>query len=344
MDEIPTSTHCGRGELMGNFGIFIQGILGVIAFSTLMLKRWREPKKQRRPWTIWFFDTSKQGFGALFIHFANVFLADAMGVYDPCTWYLISFVLDSTVGLLLIYLGLKLTQAIVRYFKCTTLYFGEYGSPPRCNAWIGQCALYLIVMMVEKVLVGLMVMPSFWQEVRKYMLSWIKDPHLEVILVMLVIPFLVNTIMFWVIDNFLMRKNKNFYGSKVKVTDMQNMNSMSSKEALNKSFKMSYRLARRTDSLDSSEDNASHSVRYHKILTNTKQTDKKVYLNSGGKNSDETLLLLSEDPEIPRGSSTSEVILNGKAPYFNDNSADSDNSTSDGSQKLRLLSRNVKRL
>ena len=32
-----------------------------------------------------FFDTSKQGVGAVIIHFANVFLAD-MFTGDPCTW------------------------------------------------------------------------------------------------------------------------------------------------------------------------------------------------------------------------------------------------------------------
>jgi len=45
----------------------------------------------------------------MFIHFANVFLADAVTVEDPCTWYLISFLLDSTVGLFIIYIGLKVS-------------------------------------------------------------------------------------------------------------------------------------------------------------------------------------------------------------------------------------------
>jgi len=45
----------------------------------------------------------------------------------------------------------QITQRIVHHYKCTSLYFGEYGYPPRCNAWLGQCALYFIVMLIEKV-------------------------------------------------------------------------------------------------------------------------------------------------------------------------------------------------
>lgn len=346
VDEIEPSTHCVRGELMDNFGILIQGILGAIAFSTLMLKRLREPRKHRRPWTIWFFDTSKQGLGTLFIHFANVFLADALSADDPCTWYLISFILDSTIGLLLIYLGLKFIKYIVRSFNCTSLYFGEYGDPPKCNAWIGQCALYLIVMVIEKVLVGLMVMPSFWQEVRKYMLSWIKDPHLEVILVMLVIPFLVNTIMFWVIDNFLMRKTKRFYGTSV--SDIHKTLTLGSKSS-DKNFKVSYRIAVRSDSFDSGEEVETRtrgqrsSVRYHKLTSPSSKNDKNSGDNFKGTANDETLLLLQEEPEIPRGSSIKDVISNGSPSYGHENSQESDNSDN-SEQKFTLLTNGVKRL
>uniref|UniRef100_A0A2I3BQH7 STIM activating enhancer n=1 Tax=Mus musculus TaxID=10090 RepID=A0A2I3BQH7_MOUSE len=44
--------RCESGALMHSFGIFLQGLLGVVAFSTLMLKRFREPKHERRPWRI----------------------------------------------------------------------------------------------------------------------------------------------------------------------------------------------------------------------------------------------------------------------------------------------------
>ncbi|XP_023931561.1 store-operated calcium entry regulator STIMATE-like, partial [Lingula anatina] len=78
--------------------------------------------------------------------------------------------------------------------------------PPQCNTWAGQCALYILVMVFEKIVITLLVQFSFWDKVRDVILSPIKDPHLELIIVMFVVPLIVNAIMFWVIDNFLMMK------------------------------------------------------------------------------------------------------------------------------------------
>lgn len=197
--------HCSTGDLMGPLGLLVQGLLAFLAFSSLIAKRYCEPKYGRRPWKIWFFDTSKQGFGAFIIHFANVFLAD-MFQGDPCTWYVVSFLLDSTIGLFVIYLGLKFTQVIVNKCNCETLKFGEYGSPPQCNAFIGQCGLYILVMIVEKILMTLLIQFHFWEDVRKFIMTPVKDPNVELVIVMFIIPLVVNAFIFWVVDNFLKRK------------------------------------------------------------------------------------------------------------------------------------------
>ncbi|XP_072437802.1 store-operated calcium entry regulator STIMATE isoform X3 [Chiloscyllium punctatum] len=175
----PGSRGCENGALMGNFGMFIQGLLGVVAFSLLMLKRFREPKYERRPWKIWFLDTSKQAIGMLFIHFANVYLSD-LTEEDPCSLYLINFLLDATLGMLLIYAGVRIVGVLVEWRHWESLRFGEYGDPLECSAWVGQCALYLLIMMLEK----------------------------TVVIVVLLLPQWKKALMFWVVDNFLMRKGK----------------------------------------------------------------------------------------------------------------------------------------
>ncbi|GFY56276.1 hypothetical protein TNIN_4301 [Trichonephila inaurata madagascariensis] len=38
-------------------------------------------------------------------------------------------------------------------------------------------------------------------------MSPIKDPKVEVAIVVLIIPFIINVFMFWVVDNFLMQKH-----------------------------------------------------------------------------------------------------------------------------------------
>ncbi|XP_036187827.1 store-operated calcium entry regulator STIMATE isoform X1 [Myotis myotis] len=242
--------RCESGALMHSFGIFLQGLLGVVAFSTLMqpchtkrrkynfphtvrshssyvpspaepvpvsssagpcdlhglwIKRFREPKHERRPWRIWFLDTSKQAIGMLFIHFANVYLAD-LTEEDPCSLYLINFLLDATVGMLLIYLGVRAVSVLVEWQQWESLRFGEYGDPLQCGAWVGQCALYIVIMMFEKAVVFIILLILQWKKVA--LLNPIENPDLKLAIVMLIVPFFVNALMFWVVDNFLMRKGR----------------------------------------------------------------------------------------------------------------------------------------
>lgn len=197
--------RCSPGDLLGPLGLFVQALLAFLAFTTLIAKRFCEPKHERRPWRIWFYDTSKQAIGAAVIHFANVFLA-TMFQGDPCTWYFVSFLLDSTVGLLIIYIGLKSAQYLALQKGWESLRFGEYGNPPQCNAWIGQCAIYILVMIIEKILMTLLVQFHFWVKVRKFILAPVKDASLEIVIVMFMVPLFVNAFIFWVVDNFLKRQ------------------------------------------------------------------------------------------------------------------------------------------
>ncbi|XP_028854148.1 store-operated calcium entry regulator STIMATE isoform X2 [Denticeps clupeoides] len=196
---------CENGALMDSFGIFLQGLLAIVAFSTLMLKRFREPKHERRPWKIWFLDTSKQAIGMLFIHFANVYLSD-LTEEDPCSLYLVNFLLDATVGMLVIYGGVRAISALVEWWQWDRLRFGEYGEPVQCTAWVGQCALYILIMMVEKIFIILLLLIPQWKKLTP--LNPISNPDLELAIVMLIVPFFVNALMFWVVDNFLMKKSR----------------------------------------------------------------------------------------------------------------------------------------
>ncbi|XP_075711201.1 store-operated calcium entry regulator STIMATE-like [Rhinoderma darwinii] len=202
-----TPQGCDNGALMDRFGVFIQGVLAVVAFSTLMLKRWKEPKEERRPWRIWFYDTSKQAIGALFIHFTNVFLSE-LTEEDPCSLYLMNFLLDATLGMLVIWLSVKVVSIIVEWRHYTLLVFGEYGDPPQAAAWLGQCGLYLLIMIVEKTIISLVLLIPGWTKLQEILLNYIPDPKLELVLVMLVVPFIVNAIMFWLVDTLIMRKYK----------------------------------------------------------------------------------------------------------------------------------------
>jgi hypothetical protein len=63
----------GECRLLGPFAILVQGALGILAMSALVYKRWRE--RPQRPLKIWFFDASKQIFGSVLVHLANLGLS-----------------------------------------------------------------------------------------------------------------------------------------------------------------------------------------------------------------------------------------------------------------------------
>lgn len=60
-------------KLLGPFSLLVQGALGLLALLSLVYKRWRE--KPRRPVKVWFFDVSKQVFGAMLLHILNLLMS-----------------------------------------------------------------------------------------------------------------------------------------------------------------------------------------------------------------------------------------------------------------------------
>ncbi len=97
--------------------------------------------------------------------------------------YLVNFLLDSTIGLLLIYVLLKLVSKAVTHYRITALISGEYGmkhwltviiiivtllclgDPFQFRYWLAQCAVYLVVMLLEKIFVGPLILFRFWTKV-----------------------------------------------------------------------------------------------------------------------------------------------------------------------------------
>lgn len=71
----PTDDDENSGEcsLLGSFALLVQLALGGLALLSLVYKRWRE--RPQRPVKIWFFDVSKQVFGSVLVHAANVFMS-----------------------------------------------------------------------------------------------------------------------------------------------------------------------------------------------------------------------------------------------------------------------------
>lgn len=128
LDQKHDNDQCSKGDLTNRFALALQGVLGIVSFGVLILKRTCEDPENRRTWSVWFLDTSKQGLGMMFMHVINVFTSETnQNNVDPCTFYLTSFILDSTIGLLIIWIVTKFSEfMIIKYKILGGLPFGEY--------------------------------------------------------------------------------------------------------------------------------------------------------------------------------------------------------------------------
>ena len=112
----------GDCQIFGAFGIMVQALLGVLSFTSLVVKRYYE--ERRRSWKIFLLDSSKQAFSALLAHTMNLFLAFLMSETshsDDCVWYFITLCLDVSLGMLLSLALLKSVERLAEHLGIEVL-------------------------------------------------------------------------------------------------------------------------------------------------------------------------------------------------------------------------------
>lgn len=60
------------------------------------------------------------------------------------------------------------------------------------KSWIYQTWIYVGLMAVIKLITTLFIQMDFWDNVKEFVLSPFQDPQIELVFVMLVIPFFIN--------------------------------------------------------------------------------------------------------------------------------------------------------
>lgn len=153
--------------------------------------------------------------GASFGHFSNIYLsmiiADSKVSGDECQWYCLTYVMDSTFGTLLNLTFLYFFEELVRRnpVTCRVFSFGDYGNPPRLIIWIPQLLVWLCIVITGKATI-LLVIYQLLKPIGEIISALFKPlrraPRVELVLVMIVIPTLLNTVQFWVTDTFLKRQ------------------------------------------------------------------------------------------------------------------------------------------
>ncbi|KAL3672925.1 hypothetical protein V7S43_002227 [Phytophthora oleae] len=203
--------------LSGNFAALLQVLLGLIAISVLVVKRLREVP--RRPLMVWAFDASKQMVGATFAHVANLLIAILLYSYqqrleqsddkpvDQCALYFVNFTLDTTLGVFLNYVLLSAVVLLALRFDWTSLKVpGDYGTPVRIKTWALQVISWILVIFTCKFIIASLIV-AFQKPLGAFAVLLFKPldkhPEVELALVMIACPCLMNALQFWIQDNFL---------------------------------------------------------------------------------------------------------------------------------------------
>ena len=211
MRRILKNTEC---KLLGGIlSYLIQIFLGIVAISSLVYKRHIE--RPQREWIIWAYDVGKQLIGGFFIHCANIIVSDLLhnNGGDECAFYFLNFFVDCTLGVGIVYIihdGICYIIKTYVYSESIFANIGEYGDPPKINIWLKQISLYLFSLLINKILVGL-IFYNLLNEIT-YVGNWLFGPlqpypDTELLVVMIICPWILNTFQMWIFDYILKSKN-----------------------------------------------------------------------------------------------------------------------------------------
>jgi hypothetical protein len=210
----PLPPECPQCRLLsGAFSFLVQGCLAATCLLVLLIKRWRE--KPKRPFVVWLCDLSKQVFSSTLQHFANLifgYILSSGGLASECAWYFVLYVITSTAAIAVVALFMAGINYLVRRYDITLLRTGEYGSPPSWRPWLAQLLVWGAVGVSEKVCTTFTLIAPFSRPLGE-LAHWLEQPlrahpELELVLVMLLAPVLLNIVSVIIFDQIMKRKRK----------------------------------------------------------------------------------------------------------------------------------------
>jgi STIMATE family len=195
------------------FTVGVQMALALAAIASLWWKRLRE--HPQRTFRTWFLDVSKQGLGACYAHVMNMCIATIISenirgdnvLEDQCAWYGLSYLIDTTLGLLLAIIGLQSLERMANQYDWAPLkHSGVYYGETALYHWTCQVFAWILILTVTKFIIYLFM----W--IFSNPLAWIGSTlfapfsgykHFELLFVMIFFPGVLNVIYFWIADSYL---------------------------------------------------------------------------------------------------------------------------------------------
>ncbi|GLD94145.1 hypothetical protein PINS_up002756 [Pythium insidiosum] len=192
------------------YGRLLQVVLAFTALAVLYVKRKLETPM--RPLQVWVLDVGKQCVGAFLLHCLSivlsiVFVANAGHDDDECGIYFVTYMLDTTCGVLVLIVVLRAMQWLAESCRWRDLQeSGFYGDPPRLAVFAKQLAAYSAAVLVMKMLTALVIF-TYYDPLAAFATrlfsSFSQHRHLELLLVMIIIPGCFNAFQFWIVDSYL---------------------------------------------------------------------------------------------------------------------------------------------
>eukprot|EP00906_Rhabdomonas_costata_P023199 RCo033400 len=193
----------------------MQCLLATVAFLMLCVK-WQLEVPSPRPPRIFLLDSAKQGCGFAVAHIGNLAVAQFLATPEQsaCVWYLVNILLDTTVRVVLAFALLRAVYALLQWAGLDPqgrLKSGQYGDPINYTRWFKQLMLWVGVVLVSRIIMaGVVVAMAPWlASIGQALLAPLEDysaTHghgLELLLVMVVLPTILNSAQLCVQDGFL---------------------------------------------------------------------------------------------------------------------------------------------
>jgi len=219
IDLIAPDAECTIASSSFDWGV--QMLLFFACMGSLLLK-WHLEVPQRRLVTF-ALDISQQVCAAGLYHLLNMlfaaFLSNALGdSADACAMYWISFVIDTSIGTFCTCLLLWLSRRHLGYESGN--YYSVDGKEVDAhseeatmdnfdaNKWARQIMAFCGIICTSKFITSTLVFSAltFWSRIGIACTEWIANPQLRLLWVMMITPAVMDTLTFWITDEFI--KNK----------------------------------------------------------------------------------------------------------------------------------------
>ena len=202
--------------LPGLLGVVVQGLLFLgVCVALVWKKAFDDPP---RSWAVFLADSSKQAVGSGWLHLLNMLSSwglDAhVGAGDACDWYFVNIVVDCTIGVAVEFALIKAWACAIPWLGrpelTLALESGNYYEPVgygeeshfQFRRYVMQLSLWVLIVTQMKVFVVLLLLIAQEQLLlaTSFLLGSIPDGEQKLVVVMVVVPFAMNTLQVCLVD------------------------------------------------------------------------------------------------------------------------------------------------